>query len=107
MINIIISGINGQMGQTLSRVAQRDGEINILAGVDVASTGRESFPVFEHPCDAGQADVLIDFSRPAALGKLLEYGLKKTYLSSLRRQAIRIRISRPFAMPLLIYRSFS
>lgn len=77
MINIIISGINGQMGQTLSRVAQRDGEINILAGVDVASTGRESFPVFEHPCDAGQADVLIDFSRPAALGKLLEYGLKK------------------------------
>lgn len=44
MINIIISGINGQMGQTLSRVAQRDDEINILAGVDVASTGQGKFP---------------------------------------------------------------
>lgn len=81
MINIIISGANGQMGKAVARVANKDAEVSILAGLDVISTGDEGFPVVDSLDKIdGKADVLIDFSRPAALPAILSYA-KRTKMA--------------------------
>lgn len=72
MIKLIISGCNGRMGQVVTRLAKADGGFEIVAGFDQNTAKLSDYPVYSHPLEyAGSADVVVDFSSPAALDSLL------------------------------------
>jgi len=79
MMKIIISGCSGYMGKVLTRVALQETDIQIVAGFDLLTIDPPpTYPVYANPGDfTGKADVIIDFSVPAALEKLLAYALSK------------------------------
>lgn len=78
MTKIIMNGCNGKMGHVISRLAAQDDACEIVAGFDIADQGDHPYPVFTNPDDfTGEADVIIDFSHPSMLTKLLDYGKKR------------------------------
>ena len=74
MVTIIMHGCNGHMGQVISGIVEKDPDAEIVAGIDIADQGKNSYPVFTD-IDACQveADAIIDFSSAKATDKLLEY----------------------------------
>ena len=74
MVKIIMHGCNGHMGQVISGIVEKDPDAEIVAGIDIADQGKNSYPVFTD-VDACQveADAIIDFSSAKATDKLLEY----------------------------------
>ena len=74
MGKIIMHGCNGHMGQVISGIVEKDPDAEIVAGIDIADQGKNSYPVFTD-IDACQveADAIIDFSSAKATDKLLEY----------------------------------
>lgn len=74
MVKIIMHGCNGHMGQVISDIVEKDSDAEIVAGIDIADQGKNSYPVFTD-IDACQteADAIIDFSSAKATDKLLEY----------------------------------
>lgn len=74
MVKIIMHGCNGHMGQVISEIVEKDPDAEIVAGIDIADQGKNSYPVFTD-IDACQteADAIIDFSSAKATDKLLEY----------------------------------
>ena len=74
MVKIIMHGCNGHMGQVISGIVEIDPDAEIVAGIDIADQGKNSYPVFTD-IDACQveADAIIDFSSAKATDKLLEY----------------------------------
>ena len=74
MVKIIMHGCNGPMGQVISGIVEKDPDAEIVAGIDIADQGKNSYPVFTD-IDACQveADAIIDFSSAKATDKLLEY----------------------------------
>ena len=74
MVKIIMHGCNGHMGQVISGIVEKDPDAEIVAGIDIADHGKNSYPVFTD-IDACQveADAIIDFSSAKATDKLLEY----------------------------------
>ena len=74
MVQIIMHGCNGHMGQVISGIVEKDPDAEIVAGIDIADQGKNSYPVFTD-IDACQveADAIIDFSSAKATDKLLEY----------------------------------
>ena len=80
MTKLILSGCLGRMGQVVSRLCEADEDLTIVAGIDpVGSAAATSYPVFATPeeCDI-EADALVDFSSPAALGALLPWAKAKS-----------------------------
>lgn len=78
MQKIIISGCNGHMGRVVGALCASDPEVQVVAGFDVLGSSDRDFPVYTAPAQfMGQADVLIDFSSPAALDGLLAFGKEK------------------------------
>ena len=77
MIRIIICGCNGHMGQTVTRIAGEREDTEVVAGIDKYKGVENKYPVYDElsECDV-KADAVIDFSAPAALKGLLEYGRK-------------------------------
>ena len=78
MVNMIIHGCGGAMGQVLSELAAEDGEIQVAAGIDPRGGIKRDYPVYEsfQVCGAA-ADVVVDFSTAAAVDGLLEYCKEK------------------------------
>lgn len=74
MVKIIMHGCNGHMGQVISDIVEKDPDAEIVAGIDIADQGKNSYLVFTD-IDACQveADAIIDFSSAKATDKLLEY----------------------------------
>ena len=74
MVKNIMHGCNGHMGQVISDIVEKDPDAEIVAGIDIADQGKNSYPVFTD-IDACQveADAIIDFSSAKATDKLLEY----------------------------------
>ena len=74
MVKVIMHGCNGHMGQVISGIVEKDPDAEIVAGIDIADQGKNSYPVFTD-IDACQveADAIIDFSSAKATDKLLEY----------------------------------
>lgn len=73
-MKLIISGCNGHMGRAVERICSSEADIEIAAGIDLLGS-LHKFPVYSSPSEwKGDADVLIDFSSPAALDGLLEFG---------------------------------
>lgn len=84
MINILMSGCNGRMGQVIaSSVAERD-DAQIVCGVDTYDGIKNSFPVYAKFEDVTEkVDVIIDFSNPSALSDLLAFAEKNNVPSVL------------------------
>ena len=74
MVKIIMHGCNGHMGQVISDIVEKDPDAEIVAGIDIADQGKNSYPVFTDidTCQV-EADAIIDFSSAKATDKLLEY----------------------------------
>lgn len=75
MTKLILSGCLGRMGRVITALCEDDPQLAIVAGIDpVGSAAALPYPVFSTPeeCDV-EADVLVDFSAPAALGALLPF----------------------------------
>jgi 4-hydroxy-tetrahydrodipicolinate reductase len=79
MIKIIIHGCNGRMGQAIASVAAMESDIQIVAGIDKFPDVREnSFPVYKSLEECNEsADIIIDFSVPAALPDLLDQAVQR------------------------------
>lgn len=46
MVKIIMHGCNGHMGQVISGLVEKDPDAEIVAGIDVADQGKNSYPVY-------------------------------------------------------------
>ena len=68
MVKIIMHGCNGHMGQVISGLVEKDPDAEIVAGIDVADQGKNSYPVYTNmeECQV-EADALIDFSSAKAI----------------------------------------
>ncbi|MGN1171271.1 MAG: 4-hydroxy-tetrahydrodipicolinate reductase, partial [Lachnospiraceae bacterium] len=78
MIRIIMHGCNGRMGQMITGLAEKDPDVEIVAGVDVSDHIQNSYPIFDSiaKCDVA-ADVVIDFASAKAVDGLLDYCVDK------------------------------
>lgn len=81
MINLIIIGIRGRMGQVVAEAASVNHEtFKIAAGIDInenAGDHIEKYPVYPSLRDfSGEADVIIDFSHHTAIEGILTYAQK-------------------------------
>ena len=78
MVRIIMHGCNGHMGQVISGLVEKDPDAQIVAGIDIADQGKNSYPVFTDidQCQV-MADAVIDFSSPKAFEKLMDYCEKR------------------------------
>jgi len=73
MVRIILSGANGKMGRVITECARGRSDCAIVAGIDLNTDTPGGFRVFPSPAACTvDADVIIDFSHPAALDALLE-----------------------------------
>lgn len=78
MQRIIISGCCGHMGRVVADICNNDPDVETAAGIDLLAQPMEGFPVFSTPAACNlEADAVIDFSHPAALGPLLDFCLEK------------------------------
>lgn len=77
MTRIILNGCLGKMGKAISDCVDKRDDCEIVAGVDIAE-GESAYPVFTDFEDLKdiKADVIIDFSHPSALEKLLAFAEK-------------------------------
>lgn len=76
MINILLSGCNGKMGQVITRLASERNDLKIAAGYDQNTSLQNTYPVFSDlsKCNL-DIDVIIDFSHPSALDNLLQFAV--------------------------------
>ena len=74
MINVIMHGCNGRMGQVISELVKNEEDMQIVAGIDVVDNIQNDYPVFTDidKCDVA-ADVVIDFSSAKAIDKLIAF----------------------------------
>ena len=79
MVNIILSGISGRMGNKIAELAAERDDVKIAAGVDLRDGARaDGIPVFASFDElAISGDVIVDFSNPSALPSILAY-MEKT-----------------------------
>ncbi len=78
MTKIIMHGCNGKMGQVISLIVAEDEECTMVAGVDIADTVANTYPVFTNIDNMDvDADVVIDFASAVAVDTLLDYCVRK------------------------------
>lgn len=75
MTRVAISGCNGHMGRTVEAICAADPKLTVVAGFDILGANDHDFKVYSTPAKfRGEADVIVDFSSPAALPALLAFG---------------------------------
>ena len=78
MLKIILSGCNGKMGRVITDIINKRNDASIVAGIDLDISQNGPFPVFNSFNDITvEADVIVDFSNPAVLSRMLEYAKAK------------------------------
>nr|WP_294677391.1 4-hydroxy-tetrahydrodipicolinate reductase [uncultured Blautia sp.] len=78
MVRIIMHGCNGHMGQVISGLVAQDPNAEIVAGIDIADQGKNTYPVYTNmkECQV-EADAIIDFSSAKAVDALLDYSVER------------------------------
>lgn len=74
MIRVVVSGARGRMGQMIIQQATEAADIEVVGGFDVTEGTCGAVSIVTDLSQLPAADVLIDFSNPACLTALLEYG---------------------------------
>ena len=78
MTNISMNGCNGRMGRMITDIANKDTDVQIVAGIDAYDKVANDYPVFTNIFDCNvDADVIIDFSTASAVDDLLKYAVEK------------------------------
>ena len=85
-INIIVVGASGKMGQTIIKEILDDSDLNLAMAIDIKTSpriGKDAGALFGFESnikissdlivDKAQADILIDFTRPEASLKYLDF----------------------------------
>ena len=74
MINVLVSGCNGKMGQEVINEIDKFTNLQLTCGFDKFDKGLNTFPVFSEIDQISEpVDVIIDFSIPECTLSLLEY----------------------------------
>lgn len=75
MVNILISGCCGKMGNAIVNCASNRNDISVVCGIDKYTNQHSyNFPVYDSfKSVTDNFDVVVDFSHPSLLNDLLEY----------------------------------
>ena len=74
MLEVLVNGCNGKMGQVVCDLVEKDEELLLKCGFDKENTGEFAFPVYTNINEITEKpDVIIDFSIPIATFNILEY----------------------------------
>lgn len=74
MLNILLHGCNGKMGQAVTNAAANRDDMKIICGVDPYGTSSYDYPVYDSFDKVTEKiDVIIDFSNPALIENLCKY----------------------------------
>ena len=77
MINILVCGIGGKMGENILSLLNGDNEEKVVCGVDLHTPENIKVPVYHTFNEVKEkVDVIIDFSSPAALKSEMEWAVK-------------------------------
>lgn len=77
MVNILVSGCNGKMGQAIVAAVAERSDANIVCGIDTYDGIKNEFPVYREFSEVSEKpDVIIDFSNPSVLNDLLQYAIE-------------------------------
>lgn len=77
MINILLSGASGRMGQAISALCADFENLNISCGFDTYTGLKTEYPIYDDYEKINEAvDVIIDFSNPSNTENLLAYAKK-------------------------------
>ncbi len=73
MINILLCGANGKMGNAVRRTVGDNGLVSIVAGFDI-NTAPCEFPIYDDLSKVNEKiDCIIDFSHPSLTDAILDY----------------------------------
>ena len=79
MINVLVNGCNGRMGQVVCELLKENDSLNLLCGFDKNNLKQNEFPIYDDFSKIEQKpDVIIDFSIPIATMNILEYAVKNS-----------------------------
>ena len=74
MLEILVNGCNGKMGQIVCDLVNQDESLVLASGFDRKNTGEFAFPVYTNISEIlKRPDVIIDFSVPCATLNILKY----------------------------------
>ena len=74
MVEVILHGCNGRMGQMLSELISKDEEMKVVAGIEPSGEAKNDYPVYKSFDELKEtAEVIIDFSTASAIDGLLDY----------------------------------
>lgn len=74
MIEVMVNGCNGKMGQIVSEIVDKNEDMVLKCGADKIDTGYLTYPVYTNLNEIQEKpDVIIDFSVPVATFGALEY----------------------------------
>lgn len=77
MINVLLHGCNGKMGQAVTNAAAQRNDIKICCGVDPFGTSSYEYTVYKSFDEVQETpDVIIDFSNPLLIENLCKYAGK-------------------------------
>ena len=78
MINILLHGCNGKMGQAVTNAVSQREDMKIICGVDPFGTASYDYPVYKTFDDVKEnPEVIIDFSNPLLIENLCKYAESK------------------------------
>lgn len=74
MIEVMVNGCNGKMGQIVCELVDKNENLILTGGIDREDIGLMTYPVYtDVKSIEKKPDVIIDFSVPVATFKMLEY----------------------------------
>ena len=77
MIEVMVNGCNGKIGQIVSQLVDKNENMVLKCGADKENTGLLPYPVYTDLSKIEEKpDVIIDFSVPVATFGVLEYAKK-------------------------------
>lgn len=77
MLEVMVNGCNGKMGQIVCDLVEQNENLVLKCGFDKNVTGEFAFPVFNRIEDITEKpDVIIDFSIPVATFNILNYAVQ-------------------------------
>ncbi len=77
MIDIVIYGAGGKMGQVVANLASQNENCRVVAGIDAMNKPAADFPIYDSLDEMNEkADVIIDFSHPSNLDEILRFSGK-------------------------------